>query len=318
MSTDTPQQQKHFYDSPPIVLGTFLGILATVLFAMKAIFVKLIYQYDVDYSTLISLRMLFAFPFYLLVLVKIKFQEKWVTMSLPQWVAVLLLGVSCYYLASVVDLYGMQFISASLERFIIYLYPTIVVLLSWVFFKKRITLWQIICIILAYVGLLLILLEQEGINMGANYEMSDTLIGVCFVFLSAVIFAFYMVFSERVILAVGSQQFTSIGMMAACLAVMVHQWAVGIPMAVLAEQPWEVYGLTLMLAFFSTVVPSLVMAEAIKLIGANLNALLGFSGPVFTLILAYLILGEWVTPLQMLGMVVILMSLSLMKWPFRS
>ena len=297
-----------------VALGVILGIVATLLFSIKVVLIKLIYQFGLDYSVLITLRMAFALPFYLSILFVVHHNHQWIKMNRRQLASILLLGVTCYYLASILDLWGLQFIDASLERFIVFLYPTFTLILSALFFQQRISFRQFICMTFAYLGVLLILMQSGKVNMqDFSFGMKSSW-GVIAVFISALLFAFYLVFSERLIQVVGAKQFTALGMISACVCIIAHYSISGGDLKLLLIQSWEVYGLIFLLAFFSTVIPSLMMSESIRLIGSTYNAGLGFLGPIFTVIIAYIMLDEQVTDLQILGMFLVLLSLFAMKF----
>ena len=295
--------------------GYLLALTAAALFSIKAIFIKLAYRYQVDVDTFILLRMLLALPFYCLILLQLKAGRDWRPVSGKSGLLCVALGICAYYGASFLDLQGLRYISANFERLIIYLYPTLVLLLGWVFLGKRISVSQLACVLLAHGGILLIFRQDQGFSTGVAtpewVSLSPTSWGALLTFASALCFSIYVAFSENVIRALGSRQFTALAMIAASAAICVHfaiqgEWS-------RLTQPWPVYGYALAVAFLCTVIPSLMMSAAIQKIGSATTGAIGTSGPVVTLIAAALVLGEPFTLYHLLGMAIIIGSLLLMK-----
>lgn len=295
--------------------GYLLALGAAAFFSVKAIFIKLAYRYGVDVETFILLRMLFALPFYLAILVSLRLNLQWKPVSGRALLQVFVLGLCSYYLASFLDLQGLRYISANFARLILYLYPTIVLFLGWAFLGRRISLRQLICVLCAYSGIILIFWQDQSFSTGATAPdwtgLTPTTWGALLAFGSALSFAVYVAFSENVIRALGSRQFTALAMIAASGAICVHFLARGDLSRLM--QPWPVYGYALTVAFVCTVIPSLMMSAAIQKVGSATTGAIGTTGPIITLLAAAWILGEPFGPMHLVGMAIIIGSLLLMK-----
>lgn len=295
--------------------GYLFALLAAALFSIKAIFIKSAYRYQVDIDTFILLRMLLALPFYLLILAQLKRKNEWRQVSTKNGALAVALGICAYYVASLLDLEGLRYISANFERLIIYLYPTLVMFLGWIFLSRRITLRQLACALCAYAGILLIFWQDQHFDSGIPAPgwtgLSPTGWGTLVTFGSALAFSTYVTFSEDVIKALGSRQFTALAMIAASAAICLHfllkgDWGQLV-------QPWPVYGYALTVAFVCTVIPSLLMSAAIQKVGSATTGAIGTTGPIVTLLSAAWILGEPFGIMHLVGMAIIIGSLLLMK-----
>lgn len=295
--------------------GYLLALGAAALFSIKAIFIKLAYRYQVDVDTFILLRMLLALPFYLAILAQLKKRGEWHRVGRKNALLCLSLGICAYYVASFLDLQGLRYISANFERLIIYLYPTLVLFLGWTFLGRRVSRRQLLCVLGAYSGILLIFWQDQHFSTGVPtpewVDLSPTSWGALLTFAGALSFSIYVTFSENVIRALGSRQFTAIAMLAASGAICLHFLLKG-DWSRLA-QPWQVYGYALCLAFLCTVIPSLMMSAAIQKIGSATTGALGTTGPIVTLLAAGWVLGEPVGNIHVAGMGIIIGSLLLMK-----
>ncbi|MCK7597090.1 DMT family transporter [Microbulbifer sp. CAU 1566] len=295
--------------------GFLLALGAAALFSIKAIFVKLAYRHGVDVETFIFLRMALALPFYLAILALLHKQGQWRPVSRRNLILTIALGLCSYYLASFLDLQGLRYISANFERLIIYLYPTLVLILGWLFLGKGVSMRQVLCILGAYVGILVIYWQDQNFTTGVlppQWVSLDAISwGALLTFGSALSFSLYVAFSEQVIKTLGSRQFTALAMMAASAAIALHftiqgDWS-------RLQQPWQVYSYALVVAFVCTVIPSLMMSAAIQQIGSASTGAIGTSGPVVTLVAAALVLGEPFSAIHLLGMAIIIGSLVLLK-----
>ncbi|WP_250465032.1 DMT family transporter [Microbulbifer litoralis] len=304
---------RHF--AAPTGNGYLLAFAAAGLFSIKAIFIKLAYRHGVDVETFILLRMLLALPFYLAILALLKRGGEWRPVSPPLLATTAVLGFCSYYLASLLDLHGLRYISANFERLILYLYPTMVLFLGWIFLRKPVAPKQLLCILGAYCGIFLIYWQDTAFGTDAAappaVPLQPITWGALLTALAALSFAIYVTFSEGAIKRLGSRQFTALAMMAASIAIAVHFALQG--NASRLDQPLPVYGYALVVAFVCTVVPSLMMSAAIERIGSAATGAVGTSGPVVTLIAAAWVLGEPFTVYHLVGMVVIIGSLVLLK-----
>lgn len=285
------------------ISGLVLVLLGALGFSAKSIIIKLVYEVGdrIDALSLLALRMLFSLPFFL---AAAWWSHRKTSRAQPlqskQWLVVIALGLTGYYLASYLDFLGLQYISAGLERVILFLYPTFVVLLSAVLFKRVITLREIFALVLSYGGMLFVFFENFKV------ESSGLLLGSAMVLGSALVFACFTMGSGVMVKQIGSTRFTAYTMLIASAAILLH-FALLQPRDI-GHFSVEVYGLVLLMAIFSTVLPAFFMNAGIRRIGAGPASIISSSGPIGTLILAFLILGEAITPLQLTGTLLVLIG----------
>ena len=281
-------------------------MIAATGFSFKAIFIKILYaEYQVDPETLLALRMLFALPFFL-VMASLSLDHTR-RVEKRDWIMLVAMGFIGYYLSSYLDFLGLQYITAGLERLILFLQPTMVVLLSALFFKTAIRRHHAISLALSYTGIALVFAS----NLKLAQDPHAILLGGGLVFLSAIAYALYMIGSGRVIPRVGAARFTGYASTAAC-GFAIGQFFVFHGVAALA-QPARVYWLCIAMAVFSTVTPIWLMAEGIKRIGANQTAMISAIGPVLTIFFGWLILHEAITFVQMVGAALVLAGVLLVS-----
>jgi drug/metabolite transporter (DMT)-like permease len=290
-----------------IVIGYGLVLLGALGFSAKAIIIKLAYaaNSEVDAITLMALRMLFALPFFLLVAVWRNKKSPALPLDKKQWGIVIVLGLMGYYIASFLDFIGLQFISAGLERVIIFLYPTFVVLFSALVYRRRITARVGIALGLSYTGTLLVFIEHLSIASSGLLSGSGLVLG------SAIIFSWFVMGSGVMTQRIGSARFTAYTMTVASVATLLHfAFRHGAALTRLPSLPcsgWErVYSLAFIMAVFSTVLPAFFMNAGIRRIGAGPASIISTTGPIATLVLAYMILGEAITPVQIAGTFLVL------------
>jgi drug/metabolite transporter (DMT)-like permease len=268
-----------------ISAGAIVAFTAAVFFSTKAIFVKLAYLYGADAISTLALRMIMALPMLLAV--------AWYStrggarpLTRADWKAVLLLGFVGYYLSSLLDFLGLQYITASLERLILFLYPTIVALITWAFLKKPIGTRGVLALALSYVGIAISFvrdLQHAG-------DTTSVLIGGGFVFACTVTYAIYIVGSGEMVGRIGALRFAAYATSVAALCCLI-QFALTRPISAI-DLPWQVYGYTLAMAVVATVLPVILTAKAIHMIGAPRVAIIGAVGPIATILLAWWLLGE--------------------------
>ncbi len=282
-------------------IAVFLGILGVVLFSAKAVMVKMAYQYDIDPIPLLLLRMLFALPFYatLTIIRKPAHPEKIVR---KDYLWIVVFGMMGYFAASYLDFLGLQHIQASLERIILFLYPTVVLFMSRIFLKKAITRVQILAILISYLGIIITFWGAVTI------DGSDVILGGLLVFGSAVTYAGYLVGSGWLIPKFGSVTFTSYAMTVASLSIILF-YALTQDISELWQYDIAVYGISIAMAVLSTVIPSYLISEAIKVLGAPNFSIIGSLGPVSTIILANIFLDERLSSLQILGTLVVIVGI---------
>jgi len=217
------------------------------------------------------------------------------------------LGFTGYYLASYLDFLGLKYITAGLERLILFLYPTIVVLLSAWWLKKPIRAHHIIALFLSYGGIALVF--TENLNFGSHAH--DVALGGALVFASGVVYSFYLIGAGETVGKIGAMRFTAYAMLVACL-VSVLQFFLSHEASDLRLPP-QVYGLTLTMAILSTVIPAWLMSEGIRINGANHSAMVGSVGPVATIFLGYWFLNEPITVIQIAGAALVLSGVTLVS-----
>jgi drug/metabolite transporter (DMT)-like permease len=273
-----------------------LATFGAIAFSGKAIIVKLAYRYGVDAVTLIMYRMLFALPIFAVM-------AWWASRGKPpltrkDWLGVLWLGFTGYYLASFLDFAGLAFISASLERLILYLNPTLVLLLGLVMYKRRVSAPQIIGMAISYCGVVLVFGHE------ITLQGADAAWGALLVFLSAVSYALYLVYSGEMVRRLGSLRLVGLATTVACLLCLL-QFVLLRPMSAAAVAP-EVIWLSLLNATLCTAVPVLMVMMAIERIGAGMAAQTGMVGPMSTILMGVLILGEPFTAWVAAGTVLVI------------
>jgi drug/metabolite transporter (DMT)-like permease len=281
--------------------GLIFGVLGALGFAFKAILVKAAYAYGVDAVTLLALRMGYALPCFLVMAYLIQRHEP-LHLTRADWLQLMLLGLLGYYVASYLDFLGLRYISAALERIVLYTYPTLVVLLSALFLRKPLTARRLGLLALCYLGVALSVL-QDLQAAGGNAAR-----GILLVFGSALSFAIYLMLSGELVLRLGSTRVTAYATGIACL-MCVLQFALLRPLGAL-RQPWPVHALGALMALFSTVLPIWLVTEAVRRLGAGTAAMVGSVGPVLTILLAVLFLGEPLSALEIAGALVVIFAVS--------
>jgi drug/metabolite transporter (DMT)-like permease len=266
--------------------GLLLAAAGAVAFSGKAIIVKLAYRYGVDAVTLLMYRMLLALPLFLglLLWTSRRAQPAPVPLTRRDWIGVGWLGFTGYYAASFLDFWGLQYISASLERLILYLNPTLVLLLGWALFRRPIAARQVVAMALSYAGVLLVFGHEVRLD-GKN-----TALGAALVLASAISYAVYLVYSGQLVQRLGAMRLVGLATTVACVLCLL-QFALLRPWSV-AWVPLPVLGLSALNAVLCTFAPVLMVMMAIERIGASLTAQVGMIGPLSTLVLGALVLGE--------------------------
>ena len=274
--------------SRSIAPGLVLATLGAIAFSGKAIIVKLAYRYGVDAVTLIMLRMLFALPLFAVM-------AWWAGRGKPaltsrDWIGVIGLGLSGYYLASFLDFAGLAYISASFERLILYLNPTLVLLFGWLLYRRRATRPQVVGMVISYAGVLLVF-GHELLSGSADRSGSSTTWGALLCLLSAVSYAGYLIYSGEFVRKLGSLRLVGLATTVACVLCIV-QFLVLRPVSAAVEVAPQVIWLSVLNATLCTAVPVLMVMMAIERIGAAVAAQTGMVGPLSTILMSVAILGE--------------------------
>lgn len=285
--------------------GVVLGLLGIILFSSKAVMVKLAYQYHVDALSVLLLRMLFSFPFYVIIALLYRSKKASGTILKTGYIWVVVFGIVGYYLASYFDFVGLAYIKASLERIILFLYPTLVLVLNRIFLKKQITSIQKGAILLTYLGILIAFWDEVAISG------TDTYIGGVFILLSAITYASYLVGSGWLIPKFGVVKFTTYAMLVSCFCVFIHFSLTS--NASIFGHSWQVYVLGFLIAIFATVIPSYLVSISIKMINSSNFAIVAGAGPISTIILAAIFLNEKLTILQLFGALAVVIGILLVS-----
>lgn len=288
----------------PKSVGILCVIAGTFCFASKGILIKLAYLYGISATPLLTLRMLFALPFYLATALWLNRSAFEPLQKGDVW-KIISLGLLGYYVSSLLDFLGLQYISAGLERLILYIYPTLVLLMLAYWKHERINNTVKLALAIAYGGMLLVF--AHDLRLATDIDL--TLLGALLVFCSTISFALFIVLAGDMIKKVGSTRFTAYGMIAACSGVLAHGLSFGAIEDL--QQPQPVYLLAIALAFFCTVIPSFLMNKGISLVGSGNAALIGSIGPIITLFLGALVLHETITSIQLIGAGLVIGGVSL-------
>lgn len=276
--------------------GLLIAAGGAVLFSAKAIVAKLLYRHPVDALDVLALRMLYSAPFFVAIAV-----WQWrsaAPMSRRDVVAVLVLGLLGYYLSSYLDFAGLQYVSAALERLILFLSPSFVLLISAVALRRRIGLREWTALALAYAGIVLVF--AHDLSLGGD----RVVLGALLVFGAALSYALYLIGSGELVKRLGPWRLVAYAMSVSTVAVLLHFGATR-PWTHLL-QPWPVQALSVFNALFCTVAPVLLTMFAVARIGAPAAAQAGMLGPVSTLFLGAWLLGEPVTAWQLAGSALVL------------
>lgn len=273
-------------------LGFALAAFSAVGYSLKAIFIKLAYPYGVDAITLLTLRMALALPAFLGIALAAR--AKPIGLTASGWLRLTGMGLLGYYGASILDFVGLQYISAGLERLILFTYPTLTILIGVFWHGKPFRRQEAWAMLLCYGGI--------GLAFAHDLKLGDAdavLIGGSFVFASSVCYALYLSGSERLIARLGAQRFTALAMLVSTAGVFLH-FLFARPLASLV-QPWPVYGWSFAMAVVSTVLPVFALGEAIRRIGAGRTALASMLGPLLTIFFGWWWLDEAISLEQMAG-----------------
>ena len=281
--------------------GIIIGVLGSICFSTKAIFVKLAYrEAPVDAITLLALRMLISLPFFFISAIYSSSKGDNKRFSNQQWLYVAGVGCLGYYVSSYLDFQGLKFISAGIERLVLFIYPTIVLLISALYLRKRVNRIQWLAVAATYAGLLLAFYGE------ARFQAVDSgfVIGSALIFGCAITYALYIVFSGQLIPSIGPAKFNSYAMTFAAVAVLLH-FFISSSGSLFGQAPM-VYVYSVLMAIVSTVIPSYLVAESIRRIGSGNTAIVASIGPVSTIIQAYFFLQEPIHLTQILGTMLII------------
>jgi len=276
------------------LIGIFLAGFGSILFSGKAILIKLAFTYGAFPETLIALRMLMALPMFWMIYWWHARRQKMSRLSRLDYCKLFFLGFVGYFLSSYLDFLGLQHISVGLERIVLYLTPTIVLLISYFVLAKKISRLQWYALIVGYLGVTVVFVQDTSSSDPNGW------LGMLLVFASACAYATYMIGSGEMVKRVGSVRLvvyaSSSSAVLSLLLALIHS-----PTA-LAAQPAQIYWLSLLNASFCTVIPMLMIMIAINRIGSPLVAQASILGPVSTIFMGWAVLSEPITWLQISGM----------------
>ena len=290
------------------ITGFVITFIGAIIFSTKAIFVKLAFANTcVDAISLLALRMFFSVPFYLGIASFYSNKAGNVKFTTREWIKIIFLGFIGYYLSSLFDFLGLQYISAGLERLILFFYPTFAILLNAAIFKKKINRVQQLALLLTYAGIAIAYFGELKIDASNPHFF----LGTFFIFLCALTFSIYLVGSGRLIPVVGATKFTAYTMTAAAVGVLTHYFVAGNTVHHFSAPILE-YGL--MLAIIATVIPTFFISNGLKKIGSNNVAIISSIGPVSTILQAHFVLGEGLILAQVTGTTLVIAGVLLTGW----
>ena len=293
--------------------GFIIAFFGAVFFSTKAIIVKKAFaDTHTDALTLLTLRMIFSLPFFVGAAVFATTQKGNVRLRPREWVIIGMLGIFGYYLSSLFDFMGLQYVSAGLERLILFLYPGFVLLINAFVFRQRITTVQKFALGLTYAGIAIAYAGELKLDLGnPNFRLGSLLIFMC-----AITFSIYIVGSGKMIPITGSTKFTAYSMLAATLGIFIHFLLAGSYLDMPTGSNFWFYGF--LLAIVATVIPSFLVAIGMKKIGSNNLAIVSSIGPVSTILQAHFILGEPIFAAQLAGTVLVIAGVLLTGWKLQN
>jgi len=286
--------------------GFLFAIGSAMLFAVRPIFVKLVYEEGVDPTTLIAFRMLFSVPFYIVLLAYfLRKKERRKNLNVTIILKIAGIGMLGYYAASFLDLLGLQYLTAQLARMILYCYPTFVVLLGAAFFGERVSPKIVLSLLITYFGIAVIFghdLREFG---------SEVFTGGLYILGSALTFAFYLLFSKPLIDKIGSRLFTCLALISASIGILL-QFYLTRDIAELSIS-FDALWLILFIAIFCTVIPTFFTTAAVARIGANKTGIISTTGPAFTSVSAVLVLNEAFTIFHLIGIALTVLGIWILQ-----
>jgi drug/metabolite transporter (DMT)-like permease len=288
--------------------GPLFAVLGVLGFSFKAILIKLAYAASpVDPVSLMTLRMLYSAPFFIAIAWWSGRAPRAAPITHRDWRLLLALGFVGYYLSSLLDFIGLQYVTAALERLVLFLYPTIVVVLSALFLAQPVTRRAAVALALSYAGIALAVWHDIRVTGDAGASA----LGASLVFGGALGYATSLVAAGGIIVRLGSSRFIAWAMLAST-AFIVAQFALTRSLSALNVPP-KVHALTLAMAVFCTVLPTWMIAESVRRIGASTSSLIGSLGPMFTLGFGALLLDEPINALQLCGVALVLAGVMLVS-----
>lgn len=273
--------------------GIAFALAGVISFAFRPVLIKLCYAASpVSASTLLFLRMALSLPFFLAMAWWLRGEKP---IARRDWLGIVGLGFLGYYLASLLDFLGLQYVPAGLGRLIMFLYPTLVVILSAVFLGKTATRREIAALAITYAGIALVLTDKLGIAP----EHRQFMFGALLIFGSAMCYAVYLVTGSQLVKRVGSARFTAYTMIVSTAPAVVQFFTLESTAAL--DLPAILWWYVLLLVTVCTVMPVFLVAESLKRIGANHFALIGALGPVTTVLADFFLMDGALSAVQVVG-----------------
>ena len=297
-------QTRNIFGNRDVFLGILFALLAALGFSAKAILVKLAYLDNVDAVTLLTLRMTFSVPFFICVALWVRRQQA-EPLTTHDRLLIVGLGLIGYYLSSFLDFLGLQYISAGLERLILFLYPTMTVVLSALVYRRAIGRKVFAAMALCYGGIALVFMHDAGT------AEDGIMLGALLVFVSTLAYSIYLVGAGHAIARIGALRFTAYAMIVASAATLL-QFVITRPLSAL-DLPYRVYELSVAMAILSTVLPVFLLSFAIRRIGPGNASLIGSIGPVSTIYMGFAFLDERISLLQIAGSSLVLSGVLLIS-----
>jgi drug/metabolite transporter (DMT)-like permease len=288
-------------------VGALLALGSAAGTSLKAIFVKLAYQHGVAATTLLAQRLLFTLPVFLVV-IAVTTDRQARPLSRREWLSLVAVGLLGYYGAAILDFQGLRFITAGLERLILFTYPALTFLVALVMLGRRPHRLELVALVLSFGGMVLAFTHdlQPGRDLPAVVTGSLLVLG------ASLCFAFYLVGSAPLISRLGAARFTALAMVVSTFAVLLH-FAATEPLVTLWRQPWQVHALAAAMALISTALPVFMQSSAIRRLGPGQAALWGTVGPVLTLLLGWWLLGEALSAAQLGGMALVVAGVTVVS-----
>ncbi len=291
------------------IAGFLITLSGAILFSTKAIIVKLAFgSTHTDALTLLTLRMIFSLPFYVVAAFIVSGHKDNKKMNVKEWLLVITLGIFGYYLSSLFDFIGLQYVSAGLERLILFLYPTFAVLINAYFFRQKISGIQGLALVFTYAGIAIAYFGE----LTTDSRNPNFYFGSFMIFLCSITYSIYIAGSGKVIPITGANKFTAYAMLAATAGIFIHFTIKGNIKTLETGSTLWLYGI--MLAVFSTVLPSFMLSQGLKKMGSNNVAIISGIGPVSTIVQAHFILGEKIFAAQIAGTLLVIIGVLLIGW----
>lgn len=290
--------------------GLLLAAVAAVLFSGKAILAKFHYRYGLDALDVLSLRMLFALPLFAALAWRegrraVRRNDR---LRRADWPVLIALGLLGYYLSSLLDFWGLEYVPVALERLLLFLNPTFVLLIGWIWFARRVNARQWTAMLVSYAGVALVMAESLRI------EGEHVWLGSALVLGAALSYAFYLAVSDKWVKRVGSQRLVAIAMLVSTAAVLLH-YGLRREFYLLFEFAWPIYALAAANALFCTYLPVTFTMAAVARIGSGPVAQMSVIGPVSLVFLGAWLLDETITLWQLIGTAVVLAGVRLLTRP---